>query len=95
MERDAAPESLLKIIYLATARKGARMLVVSGKQVLYVLPCALVLWEKLARTSDINLLEDSIEDEDDTPSSINSFICKDIEIYIFSWMKRTRNSSRA
>ncbi|GBM24653.1 hypothetical protein AVEN_108029-1 [Araneus ventricosus] len=57
------------------------MLVVAGKQVLYVLPCALVLWEKLVKNvSDIILLEDSIEDEDDTSSSINNFIYEDIEV---------------
>ncbi|GBL83183.1 hypothetical protein AVEN_165386-1 [Araneus ventricosus] len=59
------------------------MLVVAGKQVLYVLPCALVcvcsLEEACENVSDINLLEDSIEDEDDTPSTINNFIYENIE----------------
>ncbi|GBN36553.1 hypothetical protein AVEN_152847-1 [Araneus ventricosus] len=78
MERDAAPESLLKL-YLATARKGARMLVVAGEQVLYVLPCALVLWEKLAiarQTSIYLRIELKMKT---TPSSINNFIYEDIE----------------
>ncbi|GBL81247.1 hypothetical protein AVEN_143575-1 [Araneus ventricosus] len=54
MERDAAPESLLKMIS-CNSRKGARMLVVAGKQVLYVLPWALVLWEKLAKTCQTSI----------------------------------------
>ncbi|GBM58304.1 hypothetical protein AVEN_264916-1, partial [Araneus ventricosus] len=41
--------------------------------------CTCSLGEACENVSDINLLEDSIEDEDDTPSSINNFICGDIE----------------
>ncbi|GBN75690.1 hypothetical protein AVEN_240218-1 [Araneus ventricosus] len=41
--------------------------------------CTCSLGEACENVSDINLLEDSIEDEDDTPSSINNFIYDDIE----------------
>ncbi|GBN95187.1 hypothetical protein AVEN_83774-1 [Araneus ventricosus] len=37
------------------------------------------LWLPEENVSDINLLENSIEDEDDNPSSINNFIYEDIE----------------
>ncbi|GBO35938.1 hypothetical protein AVEN_223620-1 [Araneus ventricosus] len=58
MERDAATESLLKIISW-NCKKGCK--------------------NACGCRKDINLLEDSIEDEDDTPSSINNFIYEDIE----------------
>ncbi|GBM64659.1 hypothetical protein AVEN_91726-1 [Araneus ventricosus] len=41
--------------------------------------CTCSLGEACENVSDINLLEDSIEDEDDTPSSINGFVYEDIE----------------
>ncbi|GBN51265.1 hypothetical protein AVEN_58624-1 [Araneus ventricosus] len=41
--------------------------------------CTCSLGEACENVSDINLLEDSIEDEDDTPSPINNFIYEDIE----------------
>ncbi|GBN26211.1 hypothetical protein AVEN_76596-1 [Araneus ventricosus] len=41
--------------------------------------CTCSLGEACENVSDINLLEDGIEDEDDTPSSINIFIYEDIE----------------
>ncbi|GBN24090.1 hypothetical protein AVEN_4047-1 [Araneus ventricosus] len=42
-------------------------------------PVHLFSGRSFRKRSDINLLEDSIEDEDDTPSRINNFICEDIE----------------
>ncbi|GBM04734.1 hypothetical protein AVEN_20181-1 [Araneus ventricosus] len=41
--------------------------------------CTCSLGEACENVSDINLLEGSIEDEDDSPSSINNFIYEDIE----------------
>ncbi|GBN38789.1 hypothetical protein AVEN_257029-1 [Araneus ventricosus] len=41
--------------------------------------CTCSLGEACENVSDINLLEDSTEDEDDMPSSINNFIYEDIE----------------
>ncbi|GBN07521.1 hypothetical protein AVEN_252895-1 [Araneus ventricosus] len=57
------------------------MFVAAGKQVLYVLPCALggSMGEACENVSDINILEDSIEDEVDTPSSINDFIYEHVK----------------
>ncbi|GBL71780.1 hypothetical protein AVEN_82734-1 [Araneus ventricosus] len=75
-ERNAAPESLLKMIP-CNCKKGCKN-VVAGKQILYVLPCV-PLGEACGNVSYINLLEDSIEDEDGTPPSINNFIYEDIE----------------
>ncbi|GBN07635.1 hypothetical protein AVEN_228392-1 [Araneus ventricosus] len=41
--------------------------------------CSCSMEEACENVSDINLLKDSIEDEDDTPSSINNFIYGYIE----------------
>ncbi|GBN01764.1 hypothetical protein AVEN_224474-1 [Araneus ventricosus] len=41
--------------------------------------CTCSLGEVCENVSDIDLLEDSIEDEDDAPSSINNFIYEDKE----------------
>ncbi|GBN53618.1 hypothetical protein AVEN_120633-1 [Araneus ventricosus] len=75
MERDAAPESLLKIISCNCKNAGGCRkagLICSSL-------CTCSLGEACENASDINLLEDSIEDEDDTPLSINNFIYGDIE----------------
>ncbi|GBL76818.1 hypothetical protein AVEN_74088-1 [Araneus ventricosus] len=75
MERDAAPESLLKIISCNCKNAcGCRKagLICSSL-------CTCSLGEACENVSDISLLEDRIDDEDDTPSSINNFIYEDIE----------------
>ncbi|GBO27625.1 hypothetical protein AVEN_267444-1 [Araneus ventricosus] len=79
MERDAAPESLLKIISCnyKTGCKNACGCRKAGLICSSLGTCS--LGEACENVSDINLLEDSIEDEDDTPSSINIFIYEDIE----------------
>ncbi|GBO44160.1 hypothetical protein AVEN_120300-1 [Araneus ventricosus] len=53
MERDAAPESLLKIIS-CNCKKGYRS-ACGCRKVGLMSPCALVLWEKLARTCQISI----------------------------------------
>ncbi|GBM19780.1 hypothetical protein AVEN_208653-1 [Araneus ventricosus] len=69
MERDAAPESLLKIISCKCKNAcGCR----KAGLICFSL-CTCSLGEACENMSDINLLEDSIEDEDDTPSSIRRF----------------------
>ncbi|GBL77482.1 hypothetical protein AVEN_41867-1 [Araneus ventricosus] len=79
MERDAAPESLLKIIS-CNCKKGCKNACGCRKAGLICSSlCTCSLGEACENVSDINLLEDSIEDEDDTPSSINNFIYEDIE----------------
>ncbi|GBL99302.1 hypothetical protein AVEN_177332-1 [Araneus ventricosus] len=79
MERDAAPESLLKIIS-CNCKKGCKNACSCRKAGLICSSlCTCSLEEACENASDINLLEDSIEDEGDTPSSINNFIYKDIE----------------
>ncbi|GBM72836.1 hypothetical protein AVEN_17885-1 [Araneus ventricosus] len=79
MERDAAPESLLKIVS-CNCKKGCKNASGCRKAGLICSSlCTCSLGEACENVSDINLLEDSIEDEDDTPSSINNFICEDIE----------------
>ncbi|GBM45258.1 hypothetical protein AVEN_101214-1 [Araneus ventricosus] len=80
MKRDAPPESLLKIIS-CNCKKGCKnACLVAGKQVLLCSSlCTCSLGEDCENMPDINLLEDSIEDEDDTPSSISNFIYEDIE----------------
>ncbi|GBL83698.1 hypothetical protein AVEN_132621-1 [Araneus ventricosus] len=79
MERDAAPESLLKIIS-CNCKKGCKNACSCRKAGLICSSlCTCSLGEACENASDINLLEDSIEDEDDTPSSINNFIYEDIE----------------
>ncbi|GBM48128.1 hypothetical protein AVEN_10535-1 [Araneus ventricosus] len=79
MEKDAAPESLLEIIS-CNCKKGCKNACGCRKAGLIcssLRPCS--LGEACEKLSDINLLEDSIEDEDDTPSSINNFIYEGIE----------------
>ncbi|GBM87697.1 hypothetical protein AVEN_223658-1 [Araneus ventricosus] len=79
MERDAAPESLLKIIS-CNCKKGCKNACGCQKAGLICSSlCSCSLGEACENVSDINLLEDSIEDEDDTPSSINNFIYEDIK----------------
>ncbi|GBM77812.1 hypothetical protein AVEN_201135-1 [Araneus ventricosus] len=79
MERDAAPESLLKIIS-CNCKKGCKNACDCQKAGLICSSlCICSLEEACENVSEINLLEDSIEDEDDTPSSINNFIYEDIE----------------
>ncbi|GBN33891.1 hypothetical protein AVEN_170032-1 [Araneus ventricosus] len=79
MERDAAPESLLKIIY-CNCKKGCKNTCGCRKAGLICSSlCTCSLEEACENVSDINPLEDSIEDEDDTPSSINNIIYEDIE----------------
>ncbi|GBM01734.1 hypothetical protein AVEN_271975-1 [Araneus ventricosus] len=75
MERDAAPESLVKII--SCNCKNACGCPKAGLICSSLCTCS--LGEACENVSDINLLEDSTEDEDDTPSSINNFIYDDIE----------------
>ncbi|GBM27178.1 hypothetical protein AVEN_9848-1 [Araneus ventricosus] len=73
------PESLLKIIS-CNCKKGCKNACGCRKAGLIcssLYTCS--LGEACENVSDINLLEDSIEDEDDTPSSINNFIYEDIE----------------
>ncbi|GBM32600.1 hypothetical protein AVEN_195560-1 [Araneus ventricosus] len=79
MERDAAPESLLKIIS-CNCKKGCKNACGCRKAGLIcssLSTCS--LGEACQNVPDINLLEDSIEDEDYMPSSINNFIYEDIE----------------
>ncbi|GBO44519.1 hypothetical protein AVEN_107529-1 [Araneus ventricosus] len=79
IKRDAAPESLLKIIS-CNCKKGCKNACGCRKAGLICSSlCTCSLGEACENVSDINLLEDSIEDEDDTPSSINNFIYEDIE----------------
>ncbi|GBO20494.1 hypothetical protein AVEN_80364-1 [Araneus ventricosus] len=79
MERDAASESLLKIIS-CNCKKGCKNACGCRKAGLkFSSLCTCSLGEACENVSDINLLEDSIEDEDDTPLSINNFIYEDIE----------------
>ncbi|GBM77658.1 hypothetical protein AVEN_226045-1 [Araneus ventricosus] len=79
MERDAAPESLLKIISCDCKKRCKNA---CGCRKAGLICSSLRTWslgEACENVSDINLLEDSIEDEDDKPSSINNFIYEDIE----------------
>ncbi|GBM19928.1 hypothetical protein AVEN_164879-1 [Araneus ventricosus] len=79
MERDAAPESLLKMIS-CNCKKGCKNACGCRKtSLIWSSLCACSMEEACENVSDINLLEDSIEDEDDTPSSINNFIYEGIE----------------
>ncbi|GBN71360.1 hypothetical protein AVEN_27955-1 [Araneus ventricosus] len=79
MERDAATESLLKIISCncKKVRKNACRCRKEGFTCSYLCTCS--LGEACENVSDINLLEDSIEDEDDKLLPINNFIYEDIE----------------
>ncbi|GBM43140.1 hypothetical protein AVEN_2268-1 [Araneus ventricosus] len=79
MERNAAPESLLKIIS-CNCKKGCNNACGCRKAGLICSSlCSCSLGEACKNVSDMNLLEDSIEDENDTPSSINNFIYENIE----------------
>ncbi|GBO09400.1 hypothetical protein AVEN_220465-1 [Araneus ventricosus] len=79
MERDAAPESLLKIISCNCKKRCKNACGYRKAGLICSSLCTCSLGEACENVSDINLLEDSIEDEDDTPSSINNFIYEDIE----------------
>ncbi|GBM99714.1 hypothetical protein AVEN_188198-1 [Araneus ventricosus] len=82
MERDAAPESLLKIIS-CNCKKGCKNACGCRKAGLkFSSLCICSLGEACENVSDINLLEDSIEDEQDTPSSINNFIYEDVNLQL-------------
>ncbi|GBO13203.1 hypothetical protein AVEN_267085-1 [Araneus ventricosus] len=83
MERGASPESLLKIIS-CNCKKGCKNACGRRKADLICSSlCTCSLGEACENVSDISLLEDSIEDENDTTSSINKFIYEDIEdIYL-------------
>ncbi|GBN50864.1 hypothetical protein AVEN_64314-1 [Araneus ventricosus] len=79
MERDAASESLLKIIS-CNCKKGCKNTYGCRKTCLICSSlCTCSLGEACENMIGNNLLEDSIEDEDDTPSSINNLIYEDIE----------------
>ncbi|GBM18315.1 hypothetical protein AVEN_147433-1 [Araneus ventricosus] len=79
MERDAAPESFLKMIY-CNCKEGCKNACGSRKAGLICSSlCTCSLGEACEKVSDINLFEYSIEGEDDKPSSINNFIYEDIE----------------
>ncbi|GBL81649.1 hypothetical protein AVEN_93436-1 [Araneus ventricosus] len=79
MERDAAPESLLKIISCNCNKRCKNACGCRKAGLIISSLCTCSLGEACENVSDINLLEDSIKDEDDTPSSINNFIYEDIE----------------
>ncbi|GBM05910.1 hypothetical protein AVEN_135276-1 [Araneus ventricosus] len=79
MERDAAPESLLKIISCNCKKVCKNACGCQKAGLICSSLCTCSLGEACENVSDINLLEDSIEDEDDMPSSINNFIYEDIE----------------
>ncbi|GBM84055.1 hypothetical protein AVEN_143481-1 [Araneus ventricosus] len=79
MERDAASESLLKIIS-CNCKKGCKN--ASGYRKVGLICsslCTCSLGEACENVSDNNLPEDNIEDEGDTPSSINNLIYENIE----------------
>ncbi|GBM33890.1 hypothetical protein AVEN_5932-1 [Araneus ventricosus] len=79
MERNAAPEFLLKIAS-SNCKEGCKNACGCRKACLLSSSlCTCSLGEACENVSDINLLEDSIEEEDDTPSSIDIFIYEDIE----------------
>ncbi|GBL98677.1 hypothetical protein AVEN_19721-1 [Araneus ventricosus] len=83
MERDAARKSLLKMIS-CNRKKGCNNACGCQKAGLKSSSlCTYSLGKACENVSDMNLLEDSIEDEDDTSSSINNFIYKDIEDLYF------------
>ncbi|GBN27951.1 hypothetical protein AVEN_234181-1 [Araneus ventricosus] len=79
MERDAASESLLKIISCNCKKRCKNACGCRKAGLICSSLCTCSLGEACENVSDISLLEDSIKDEDDTPSSINNFIYKDIE----------------
>ncbi|GBM62387.1 hypothetical protein AVEN_135996-1 [Araneus ventricosus] len=79
MGRDAAPESLLKIISCNCKKECKNACGCRKADLICSSLCACSMEKACENVSDINLLEDSIEDKDDTPSSINNFIYEDIE----------------
>ncbi|GBM30414.1 hypothetical protein AVEN_221005-1 [Araneus ventricosus] len=79
MERDAAPESFLKIICFNCKTRCKNACGCRKAGLICTSLCTCSPGEACENVSDINLLEDSIEDEDDAPSSINNFIYEDIE----------------
>ncbi|GBN70629.1 hypothetical protein AVEN_206259-1 [Araneus ventricosus] len=83
MEKDAAPESLLKMISCNYKKgcKNACSCRKAGFTCSYLCTCS--LGEAFENVSNINLLEDSTEDEDDKPLPINNFIYEDIEDLYF------------
>ncbi|GBN98297.1 hypothetical protein AVEN_14467-1 [Araneus ventricosus] len=81
MERDAAPESLLKIISRNCKKRCKKACGCRKAGIICSSLCTCSLGEAFENVSDINLLEDSIEDEDDKP--INNFIYEDIgDLYL-------------
>ncbi|GBN94188.1 hypothetical protein AVEN_148628-1 [Araneus ventricosus] len=79
MERDAAPESFLKIISCNCKKRCKNACGCRKAGLICSSLCTCSLGEVCENVSGINLLEDSIEYEDDAPSSINNFIYEDIE----------------
>ncbi|GBL91464.1 hypothetical protein AVEN_136947-1 [Araneus ventricosus] len=79
MERDAASESLLKIISCNSKKRCKNACGCRKAGLICSSLCTCSLEEACENVSDINLLEDSIKHEGDTPSSINNFIYEDIE----------------
>ncbi|GBN43631.1 hypothetical protein AVEN_213822-1 [Araneus ventricosus] len=79
MERDAAPESLLKIISCNCQKECKNACGYRKTGLICSSLCTCSLEEACENVSDISLLEDGIEDEDDTSSSINNFIYEDKE----------------
>ncbi|GBM40533.1 hypothetical protein AVEN_76939-1 [Araneus ventricosus] len=78
IERDAAPESLLKIISCNCKKRCKNACGCRKAGLICSSLCTYSLGEACENVSDISLLEDRIEDEDDTPSSINNFTYEDI-----------------
>ncbi|GBN38511.1 hypothetical protein AVEN_74267-1 [Araneus ventricosus] len=79
MERDAAPESLLKIISCNCKKRCINACGCRKAGLICSSLCTCSLGEACENVSDNSLLEDRIEDDDDTPLSINNFIYEDIE----------------
>ncbi|GBO16312.1 hypothetical protein AVEN_111398-1 [Araneus ventricosus] len=79
MERGASPESLLKIKTCNCKKRCKNACGCRKADLICSSLCTCSLREACENVSDISLLEDRIEDEDDTPSSINNFIYEDIE----------------
>ncbi|GBN59784.1 hypothetical protein AVEN_110098-1 [Araneus ventricosus] len=79
MERDAAAESLVKIISCNCKKECKNACVCRKAGLICSSLCTCSLGEACVNVSDINLLWDNIEDEEDTLWSINNFISEDIE----------------
>ncbi|GBO35004.1 hypothetical protein AVEN_274086-1 [Araneus ventricosus] len=93
MERDAAPESLLKFISCNCKKRCKNACGCRKLGLICSFLCTSSLGEACGNVSDINLLEDSIEDED-TPSSINNFIYEDIKDLYLQLDEEDKRSSR-